>query len=282
MLSRIAVILCFVGSLMLLWAGCSGGDQACVKGAADVAAHGLAELGEACVHDSDCQSEFCDRGQCNESIMAYGYRCVLPASVAHPVDRQPERLCDGYLCLSGRCRSCRSDAECQSYLGTEKCTVVADAEGWPRRAVCRPATPRRPLYDTCTEDAQCKTLFCDRTTCAKIGRVSNYGEDCMPGPPKPPPEGVRIPAEGTCEGYLCVDGRCRSCKEDAECQDGSGELKCIGYDSWSGKVCVTPSESARNPRTVVSVAPSRLAVDAEGARTDPRVPPAPRSPSRCP
>jgi hypothetical protein len=280
MLSRITVRLCLIGSLMLLWAGC-GGDQPCAKGAADIDVHRPAELGEVCENDADCQSAFCDRGQCNESVWGYGKQCALPAPDARPAGRH-ERLCHGYLCLSDRCRSCQSDAECRSYLGTEKCTVVPDAEGWPRRAMCLPATPRRPLGDACTEDAQCQSLFCDRTTCAKIGHVTNYGEDCTPGPIMPPRSDPRPPAEGICEGYLCHDGRCRSCKEDAECQDGSGELKCLGY-SWSGKVCVTPSESARNPPMVGRGAPMiDMGTDAEGVRIAPRVPPAPGSRSRCP
>ena len=280
MIPRITGILCLVGSLTLFWAGCSG-DQACVKGAGDVAGSGLAQLGEACTHDAGCQSGFCDRGHCDEPDALYGKRCAPPAPDAPSVAKLPEQLCHGYLCLDGMCRSCQSDAECQSAFGTGKCTVVADAPGWPRREVCDPATTRLPRGAACTEDEQCQTLFCDLGVCVNISPITNYGEACAPGATKAPSEDPRAPAKGTCEGYLCVKGRCRSCQSDAECQAGSSDLKCLAYANWPNKVCVTPGEAASHPYVFVSVAPA-LDLDHGAPRTSPRVPPAPRSPSRCP
>jgi hypothetical protein len=259
MLSRIMVILCLVGSLVLVWVGCSG-DPTCVKGAANVEGHRLTQVGEACGHDVDCQSGFCDRGQCKDVDMYHGNRCAPPAPDAGAVEKLPEFLCHGYLCLEGRCRSCQSDAECQSYYGVGKCTVVPDAPGWPRRAVCYPATTRRPLGFECTEDEQCRSLFCDRGTCTNImyRAIQNYGEACTPDPPKALPDDLRVaPTVGKCEGYLCVDRRCRSCQSDAECQEVSSDLVCQHFPHRPGQVCITRREAELHPPPVViSIDPS--------------------------
>jgi hypothetical protein len=278
MISQIMMILCLVGSLMLVWAGCSG-DQACAKVAADLAAHGLVQLGEACENDANCQSRFCDRGLCNDSDTNYGGACVPRAPDAGPIEKLT--LCHGYLCLSGRCRSCKEGAECQAHYGVGKCTVVPDAEGWPKRAVCYPATTLRRDGSACTEDAQCWSSFCDRETCRSSDPELSYGEDCTPGPPKAPTHDPDAHAKGTCEGYLCVRGRCQSCQSDAECQQGSSELRCLRFGNWPGKVCVTKSDAENEPFIVVSGG-VRIDLEHGGPRAAVRVPPAPRSPSRCP
>ncbi|MFS8065723.1 MAG: hypothetical protein ACMG6S_05045 [Byssovorax sp.] len=93
-------------------------------------------------------------------------------------------------------------------------------------------------------------MFCDRKLCAGIGQLGNknYGEACVPSPPQPPPKDLRVaPLGEECEGYLCVDGRCRSCQSDAECQKGSSDLVCLEFDNWNGRVCVTQSEAERHP-----------------------------------
>src|SRR5262249_50800996 len=122
MRARATVTCGLVGWLVLLWMGCSG-EQTCAKGAANVPEQGGAQLAGACVYDADCQSGFCDRVRCNDLNVVYGHRCAPPAPDARPLDKLPERLCHGYLCLDGRCRSCTEDAECQSYYGVGKCTV---------------------------------------------------------------------------------------------------------------------------------------------------------------
>jgi hypothetical protein len=278
MISRITVILCLVGSLLLFWVGCSG-RETCAKVAAALATQGLVQLGEACENDADCKSRFCDRDRCNEPDHKYGSPCAPLAPDAGPIETIS--LCRGYLCLSDRCRSCTADAECQSYYGMGKCRPVADAAGWPERAVCHPATTLRRNKEACTEDVQCWSLFCDRGTCRSGDPELSYGEACTPGPPKAPTHDPDAHAKGTCEGYLCVDGRCQSCQSDGECQQGSSELRCLRFGNWPGKVCVTPSDAENEPFIVVSGG-VRLDLDHEAARVTPRVPPAPRSPSRCP
>src|SRR5262245_10798044 len=218
MVSRITLILGLAGSLLLLWAGCSG-DQICAKIPAELAAKWLIELGEACENDTDCRSRFCDRGECNDSSTVYGDPCAPLAPDAGSVEKAS--LCHGYLCLSGRCRSCTEDTECQSYYGMGKCTVVADTPAWPKRSFCSPWTTLRRDGSACAEDAQCWSSFCDRGRCASTSQYLSYGEACTPGPLKAPTHDPGAHTKGTCQGYLCVDGRCRTCQSDTECQGGS-------------------------------------------------------------
>ena len=250
-----------------------------------VPAHGSVRTGEACARNADCRSGLCARGECFDMQASYGDRCDLPGPDAGPVDKLPERICGGFLCLDGRCRSCTSDEECQSYFGMGKCTALVQGSGWPEVATCHPATARRTELALCTEDAQCQSLLCDHGRCAAIRPLGfkNYGKACEPGPPKAPLEDFHAtPPEGTCEGYVCVDRKCRSCVSDAECQGGPGGLKCLHFDDWPGTVCVTPAEAERHPSSRVPSKPPTVDVDARPPRPAPRVPPAPRSPSRRP
>lgn len=273
-------VLGFLAALVVLWPGCSG-DPICAKSAGDAQVHRPSELGESCAHDPDCKSGFCDRGKCNDPDSRYGHRCAPLPPNADPVLKLPESICLGYLCMDGLCRSCLSDAECHSFLGAGKCTLVADAPGWPTRSVCDPPTARRRRGSACTEDAQCWTLFCDRGVCENSSWPVNYGAECTPGSPAPPVDDPRTTAGGPCEGYLCVNGRCRSCQSDEECQGGTSGLKCLAYGNWPKKVCVTPEEASKNPYLVVSKAPIPDLEHGGPRTTPPRVPAAPRPPPRC-
>lgn len=93
----------------------------------------------------------------------------------------------------------------------------------------------------CTTDQDCAPGFCDRDVCATPGKA-NYGRDeCEPDLPPPtyppPPPGMRWgpPSDASdCSSYLCIDGRCRSCKYDVECGEG---LVCKTWPDFSGKSC---------------------------------------------
>jgi hypothetical protein len=254
-------VLGFAGGLVVLWLGCSGerpSPPVYGVGPAYVPKYGRARGGEACALDADCRSGFCDRTTCLDPEGLYGSPCNPPPADAEPVAKLPEnQRCDGLLCLEGRCRSCRSDAECEAYYGMGKCLVRGIWNGeW--YAQCSPTTTRVPVGYECVVDDQCKTLFCDRGRCAYSRRSATdpYGAACVPGPPKPVPEDLRVaPPEGTCEGYLCVDARCRSCLSDAECQEGSSDLKCIYFSRLAGKVCATENQAKRPFRDWEEVGP---------------------------
>jgi hypothetical protein len=279
MVSRIALTLSLLGALLLLWAGCSG-TEPCVKVPAYLAAQGILALGEACEQDADCQSRFCDRDRCNEPDQKYGSACAPLPPDPWPIERV--NRCQGFVCLSDRCRSCTADAECQSEYGMGKCRPMGDdAPGWPERFVCRPAVELKQRNAACTDDKQCWSSFCDRGRCKWSNPSTSYGELCTKGPPKPPTRHPEAHAKGTCEGYLCVDGRCRSCLSDAECQEGSSDLKCLDFDNWNGQVCVTQRDAENEP-AIIGGGPPPSNMTHEKPRSEKRVPPAPRSPSRCP
>lgn len=114
-----------------------------------------------------------------------------------------------------------------------------------------PSVPPRP----CTKDDECLPGFCDRTTCAMPGK-GNFGrEDCEPEPPEPPPPPLPPGMKrGTpsfamyCGEYHCIDRRCRSCLNDAECEPGLG-LVCVLRGDFPGRACerVLPQKPALSP-----------------------------------
>lgn len=260
-------------SWLVLFLVCCGGEQNGAECASDVAPARLKAAGEACRRDGDCQTSFCDRDVCIalHSVSEYGNQCQPPAPDARPVDKLPERLCGGYLCQDGRCRSCRSDAECQSTFGMGTCTVVNEPAR-PKRGVCNPETTRRPPGTECSADAECRSLLCDRGICAEIRQLGlgTYGDDCASTINAGMP-----PAK--CEGYICMAERCRSCQSDAECEKDSSGLKCLSVSNWPGKVCITPSAAQQQaPHQIVSI-PGRHIRVASPPPTAP--PPSPSCPS---
>ena len=83
-----------------------------------------------CRNDQDCAGGFCDRGVCQTPIGIYGRPCK-------PAPRTPEgprdgmhSVCGAYLCLDGRCRSCQSDEQCRSELGSPRCYKLEGEPGY--------------------------------------------------------------------------------------------------------------------------------------------------------
>lgn len=119
-------------------------------------------------------------------------------------------------------------------------------------ASVNPAFPKEAAGDvtvspekrSCTTDPECAPDFCDRGVCASPGK-GFYGRDkCEPDRPPlplpPPPPGMRWGpkagfTEPDCGGYHCIDGRCRSCKSDAEC--GGGDFVCKSVPDFPGRRC---------------------------------------------
>jgi hypothetical protein len=110
---------------------------------------------------------------------------------------------------------------------------------------------RKPVgpVEACVKDEDCRSGFCDRGTCGDRVGLRGYGLQCKPDPPyqpkpppPPPPPGefygagqAGIPA---CMGYLCLEGRCRSCDSDAECKYWYGSGDCgVFSDNDPGKSC---------------------------------------------
>ncbi len=80
----------------------------------------------------------------------------------------------------------------------------------PEEKLIADTCPRRPLSKNvpnraCTKDAECGDGFCDRGQCSAI-------YTCMQD------LGSRCELDGQCPFLMCIEGRCRSCTTDEECQ----------------------------------------------------------------
>ena len=152
MRDQAAGVLLLLNGLFSLWLGCSH-QPPCPPPVTHVAAGG------ACVRDTDCRSGFCDRDICMDvfELPGIGKECDRDPPVDAPVDGpnagRSDRGCGRYLCLDGRCRSCASDAECQTHSMGGKCV---------------PMNPRFPTL----------------TWCADVGGTGGILQ--YPAPPPPP------------------------------------------------------------------------------------------------
>src|SRR5262249_12107949 len=97
---------------------------------------------------------------------------------------------------------CYQDADCQSgYCDSRRCAALD--------------TNKLPNGKACSADAQCQMGLCDRGVCGRIVRWRSYGVPCIEVPQGTPL--TELPEGADCFGYLCLDGRCRSCGSDSDC-----------------------------------------------------------------
>ena len=91
-----------------------------------------ADMAAECSTDPECQTGFCDRGQCAVPVpqYLYGQQCT-PAPIGPDGLRDGTlHFCGAYLCIDGRCRSCVSDEECKTEMGAPDCTDFAPRPGF--------------------------------------------------------------------------------------------------------------------------------------------------------
>ena len=134
-----AGLLCLIGGLVLFWVGCGSIEP---TGSASLDKRKVA--GEACAHDANCQTMFCDRNVCVDLYRKrkYGGECAPRASLDGIDAGPPDHGCSvGRLCIEGRCRSCTSDEECRSYFGMGECRLMPGIVG----PVCWPYPGRRSI-----------------------------------------------------------------------------------------------------------------------------------------
>jgi len=221
---------------------------------------------QVCSEDRECGDGFCDRGRCAPIWEdRYGQKC----DAACP--------CAPFLCLEGRCRSCLHHTDCgRNVCGLDRiplnfvhgCGSLGPREERlppepvrppppttrPPPQVMRPspsevyeqrtgrklsredkstldacparAWPRNVPKRTCTKDSQCDGGFCDRGRCAAIWTCGvEYGNSCE--------------KQEHCGDLLCIDGRCRSCVSEAECdwkrgRAGESKVTCRASSSVAG------------------------------------------------
>ena len=114
----------------------------------------------------------------------------------------------------------------------------------------------------CNRDDDCGSGFCDRAgRCQAVDEPTRFGMECSV--PARVPQGYAIGLLNTCGAYLCLEGRCRSCMEDAECQIEYNAPACRQLGTTRGYRCgdysqvpETQEPPARGDAGVVS--PPRL------------------------
>jgi hypothetical protein len=257
---KIGILGC-IGGVVLLWMGCAGATRGEPKA-------------------TPCTSGFYDRVACLDipgGKSTYGHACDPWASsriTGTPDAGEPDWLCGGYLCLSGRCSSCRSNDDCKAFFGAGQCSIVTGpntmpgAVCWPvaqviaeyesvrtdPRDVCvanpadAPAEPRLAAGLGCARDCDCWSSFCDRGVCADSSAsvdspAGNYGR----GPCKGGSHFEMAIHPDFCGGYVCIEQRCRSCQSDADCRDGSFAPRCLSFPGLPGKQCEDTDEFHLRP-----------------------------------
>jgi hypothetical protein len=99
----------------------------------------------------------------------------------------------------------------------------------------RPASPSS-TGRACETDSDClPDQFCDRTVCQFASGQASYGEAC--GDVIFSQYAVPQTFYDPCSGFLCLDGRCRSCVSARECYESVGHLGCYPSSRPPGLRC---------------------------------------------
>lgn len=95
--------------------------------------------------------------------------------------------------------------------------------------------------NSCREDKDCGEGFCDRNVCQTPSPTpaNAYGRACVAAPRTP--DGFRDAKREICGPYLCLDGRCRSCQSDTQCQSELGSPRCYQLPGEPGSRCGNPA-----------------------------------------
>jgi hypothetical protein len=93
----------------------------------------------------------------------------------------------------------------------------------------------------CRTDADCPSQFCDLGRCASPSpntRSQAYGTVCSEAARLIGPFGTQFTLSSTCSpGYLCLEGRCRSCASAEQCYQNMGLLTCSASRERAGLQC---------------------------------------------
>jgi hypothetical protein len=200
--------------------------------------------------------------------------CICPPQAPCPFCPAPSSLCPPAASANRTPEPCKTDIDCSS--------------GFCDKGFCGPLrTGNLPNGGACNADAQCQSGLCDRDVCTDIGglRNGNFGATCEHVPPfeqrKPKYDRRR---DQQCVGYLCLDGRCRSCVSDADCMYWNGGGTCEHTIGLPGKSCwgrrpLSPDSPYRRPPPLPPDPPlEKVCV----CPPEPSCPPCPPPPSTCP
>ncbi len=193
------------------------------------------------------------------------------------------------------CAACSAEQDRAERPTTDPPKAASSTQGQHTAPTSSAATATertaRAIQRKCVTDSDCSPEFCDHDVCAEVGipipygmRIA-YGRECMlppPPSPPPPPDPTRNPKADAwndmCFGYPCIQGRCRSCRSDADCAYAmNGGTICRPEEDWPGKLCgheahpaprgsITP---ASPPPPLIEPVPSNLP---NGAAPPPPIP----------
>jgi hypothetical protein len=95
----------------------------------------------------------------------------------------------------------------------------------------------------CSSDGACSSDFCDLGKCTNPAspfpilaqECADYGPYFNSGPINY--SGREHAKYAACHGFLCIDGKCRSCASAEQCYDAVGNPSCYQEPGWPGKRC---------------------------------------------
>jgi hypothetical protein len=151
-------------------------------------------------------------------------------------------------------KACVQDSDCRSGLCDRgKCGDVYEKGNYGRECVPGPS-PTKEQFEKAEMELVVNPEWLVRHSAGPSPPPPSV-PDLPPGVRLQQVEAVPVPmrlfkwhrtpfGRNLCTGYLCLDGRCRSCQSDAECQwEGSAGPYCVHYFDWSGKRCSTLEEA---------------------------------------
>lgn len=150
-------------------------------------------------------------------------------------------------CGKRRARSSLARAASSQYRGAAAIWAVVGV-----LSACNHEDGKPPTSDagSCVVDRDCATGFCNRGECVGPIEGSPLGLDCTV--PRDPYTGEPQYRFSACQAYLCLDGKCRSCQSDSECnaRGGDVEVSCRATEGRPGRACgrdAPPSEGEQPP-----------------------------------
>jgi len=199
---------------------------------------GLAEVGEPCESSSQCTTQICCRGICEQDCqqLGIGEYCIKDESVC-----QTGLTCctgtedDHWLCRPGSaCEESNEGTVCTSSMECTHGLTCCNASQSDVQRKCRRATDcLRGTGAECTRDDQCVSYFCCGGQCAASP------ETCSDA--NPLGVGAKCKTPRDCLNQVCSDAHCRASLDPNKTQVGQ---PCSANDQCATNVCCNMGKPA--------------------------------------
>jgi hypothetical protein len=139
----------------------------------------------------------------------------LGSGAPHIEPEEPRSIEDQWLAQQRASRPEPMECRVHPSSGQVDCGLGPPPSNTPPVRVQGP--PPQPIstsvpHRACRFDRECGDGFCDRGQCASMwSGIPQYGQKCRKQEPG-----------GLCGGFICLDGRCRSCGSHDECDEAMG------------------------------------------------------------